>query len=452
MEIQPQFGSQAAYESYLDAATRAKKPIPTEEMDEIISTLSKVEIDSSIAEVISSDPNESSLVIPYYRNNKHRIYSVFEKYPDDLEIIQNLNLYLINEIPKASLVRIEFPQPGIKTSLKFSKLGSSTELNKFLSELIYLLEIRKDIDYAMSTYKGYSKLASWLLKTIGKHKRESGVIHVVLQPRDHEFLTEILKTKSDTLVYRAFLQTISLLAEITTLPITLTACTIRLNKLLKNEIPNLVLKRNLSDISDVEPYYIWASVTTPEERGVLTKTVKKNFFQEQNKILRKLRTKDNLTAHKELVNLKKEVDKELPNGVKATLYGRLKFYNHLKTQKDTKDSLAKRQGTKQLSIAEVHRHAKERGVLSLFSPDNIIATALGVVNKPTELIDLTKMIKFNPDTDHLFYYRQDIESSLTFKSLLTRESEGIITQMESLFLSAIISRCVQFVPGVDRRF
>jgi len=359
-------------------------------------------------------------------------------------------LYLINGIPKASLVKIEFPQPGLKTNLKFSKLGNSTELNKFLSELIYLLEIRKDIDYTMSTYKGYSRLASWLLKTIGKFKRDTGVVHVVLQPRDHEFLSEILKTKSDTLVYRAFQQTISLLTEIATLPTDLTFTTIRLNKLLRNEIPNLVLRRNLSDVTDVEPYYIWTSVTTPEERGVLTKTAKKNFFQEQNKILRKLRTKDNTSAHKELLDLKKEVDKELPNGIKATLYGRLKFYNFLKSQEEIKKSLATRQGTRQLSIAEVHRYARDRGVLSLFSPENIIATALGVFNKPTELIDLTKFLKYNPDTDYLFYYRQDIEASLTYKNLQTRQTEGKITQREEILLAAINSRSIQFIPGQRR--
>jgi len=451
MEVNNQSDNRAGSLTYSAAAAGVNQTIPQEEMAQILLTLNKVEIDTSIADIISSDPTESSKVIPYYRNNKHKIYSVFEKYPDDLELVQNLNLYLINEIPKASLVRIDFPQPGLKTSLKFSKLGSSTELNKFLSELIYLLEIRKDIDYTMSTYKGYSRLASWLLKTIGKYKRDTGVVHVTLQPRDHEFLTEILKTKSDTLVYRAFQQTISLLTEISTLPPTLTSCTLRLNKLLKNEIPNLVLRRNLSDVTDVEPYYIWVSVTTPEERGVLTKTAKKNFFQEQNKILRKLRTKDNTTAHKELIDLKKEVDKELPNGIKATLYGRLKFYNFLKSQKEIKESLATRQGTRQLSVAEVHRYARERGVLSLFSPENIIATALGVVNKPTELIDLTKFIKYNPDTDHLFYYRQDIESSLTYKGLLSREVEGKLTQQEGMLLAAINSRSIQFIPGVDRR-
>jgi len=123
----------------------------------------------------------------------------------------------------------------------------------------------------------------------------------------------------------------------------------------------------------------------------------------------------------------------------------------LKSQKEIKESLATRQGTRQLSVAEVHRYARERGVLSLFSPENIIATALGVVNKPTELIDLTKFIKYNPDTDHLFYYRQDIESSLTYKGLLSREVEGKLTQQEGMLLAAINSRSIQFIPGVDRR-
>jgi hypothetical protein len=421
---------------------------------EIISTLSRVEIDTSIAEIISSDPESSSKVIPYYRNNKHRIYSVFETYPDDLEIIQNINLYLIAQIPNASLVRLKYPQPGIKTDLKFSKLGKSTELNKLCSELIYLLRIREDIDYDNSSYKGYSKLASWLFKTVTHFKKnpDKSVIHVVLQPRDHTLIGDILKTESNTLVYRAFMQTINLLVMVASLPPTLSSLTKRISQLLGNEIPNLILRKNLSDTTNIEPYYIWTSITSPEERGVLTKKVGENFFNSQNKLLREFRSSKPTRAHEELVKLKAKVDAALPNGVKATLYGRLKFYNHLKKSDEVKKILDSSQGTKQLPIATTRSHSKKQGVLSLFAPENIIGTCYNVVNKPTELMDLTKLIKYNPDTDYIFYYKQDLESSLTYKHLVTRSQDGNSTLAENSLLASIESRAIQFVPGVDRRF
>jgi len=91
-------------------------------------------------------------------------------------------------------------------------------------------------------------------------------------------------------------------------------------------------------------------------------------------------------------------------------------------------------------------------VLSLFAPENIVGTTLGVVNKPTELMDLSKLIKYNPDTDHLFYYKQDLESSLTYKTLCTRVQENKATLAEKALLGTIETRTILFVPGVDRRF
>jgi hypothetical protein len=443
---------QDASSTFAAVAAGIYSTIPQEELKEILSILEKVEIDTTIADVISSDPETSSRRIPYYRNNKHRIYSVFEDYPDDLEIIQSLNMYLISQIPKCSLVRIPYPKPGLKTDLKFSKLGRTTEINKLVSELIFLLRIREDIDYDNSIYRGYSKLSSWLFKTVGFYRKMNDkVVHVVLSSRDHEFLTENLKTESDTLSYRAIQQTISLLCVIASLPSTLTKITNRVHKLLGNEIPNLVLRKNLSDISNIEPYYIWLSVTTPEERGVLTKKVGENFFQTQNKLLRNIRGVSSPTASKDLVDLKKKVDSNLPNGTKATIYGRLKFYNHLKSQDDVKKLLISRKGTKQLSIAELHRYARDQGVLSLFAPENIIGTCHNVINKPTELMDLTKSIKYNRDTDNLFYYKQDIESCLTIKTLQTRVEEKTATNAELSLLSSINTRMITFIPGVDRR-
>jgi hypothetical protein len=429
--------------NYRDVASGSKcEAISDSEMEYIIDTLSGVEIDSSVADVVTNDPKVSSKEIPYYRNNNHRIYSVFETpIPEDLEIIQNINLYLIAQIPLASLVRIPYPKPGLKTDLKFSKLGKSTKLKKFCSELIFLLEISKSIDYSETKFKGFSKLGSWLFKTVLRNRRDATekVVHVNLTKEDHNFLRQELDTEGETLVYRAFQQTIVLLAMIASLPEELSEITKRVSSLIGNKITGLVLKKNLSDSSNIEPYYIWSSVTTPEERGYLTKKVGENFFNRQNGLLRKFRSKNPENSEKELKSLKQLVDTKLNNGIKSTIYGRLKFYMSLKKRDDIKNTLSKRTGTKQLSVIEVHREAAIKGVLSIFATENIIATASDLIKKPIEIMDLTRLVLYHNSTDTTYYLTGDLESSTTYTSLRDTPPANL-SKSEELLLNSIMSR------------
>jgi hypothetical protein len=428
------------------------KAITIEEIEKICARLKQVEITSDIAEIISSDPIESSRVIPYYRNLKSRVFSVFENYQDDFEIIQDLNMYLISKIPDAKLTRVKWPEPGRKTDLKFSKSGNINEITKVIHEVIFLLRIKENIDYENSAYRGFSNVVNWLFKTANSLKGDATqkVVHVVLTPRDHEFLTKNLKVESDTLAYRAFLQTINLVIFLASLP-SFDDLIKRIKDLLSNKVQGLSIKRNLSDTTNVEPYYIWMSVLSPEERGVLIKIVGENFFNVQNKLLRKFRSFNAGTSGKDLELLKKRVDNKLTQGVKATIYGRLKIYRDVQMLPDVKHILTQRKGTHQLTDAELRRYSKDRRALSLFAEENIIASAYDVINKPIEIMDLTRFALLNPTTDKVFYYIGDIESSITYKSLIERESKNNLTEGEHILLLSIRSRAIQFVPGITRR-
>lgn len=277
------------------------------------------------------------------------------------------------------------------------------------------------------------------------------VIHVVLTPRDHEFLVKNLKTDGDTLAYRSFLQTINLLVYLASMG-SIDVVVKRLKDLLVNKVSGLVIKRNLSDSTNIEPYHIWMSVLSPEERGLLMKKVNENFFNTQSKLLRVYRSGNPGTSGKDLEVLKQRVDSSLSQGVKATIYGRLKVYRDVQKQPEVRQLISSRKGTKQLTDAELRRYAKDQGALSLFVEENIVATVNNVVIKPVEIMDLTRKAYLHPTTDKIFYYMEDIESTITYKSLLDKEIASKLSEGERNFLLSIRSRAIHFVPGSSRRY
>lgn len=359
----------------------------------------------------------------------------------------------MREIPDGTLTEIEYPQPGLKTSLTVAKLGNPTLITKVIKELIFLFRIKEDIDYDNTTYAGYSKITNWLMKTVKNFKNDATkrVVHVVLTPRDHSYLETELKCEGQTFAYKAFMQTLNLLVLLASLP-KVGVIANRLGDLLENRVTGFSIARNLTDISDIEPYYIWQTVLSPEERGVIVKLVGDNFFNSQNKLLRKYRSNTPDNAAAELRLMKNRIDERLPQGTKATIYGRLKFYNALKkSNANVKRTLNEREGTKQLTNTELYSYAKDHGAISLFACENIVATCHRVIVKPIEIMDLTRNLYLNRDTGTVFYYKQDIESCFTYKSLIDKRNENRLSIGEAAFLQSIDSRAINFVPGVNRR-
>jgi len=437
--------------NYSEITQNIERALSDDEREVIYSQLKKVEISNDVVDIISTDPDKSSREIVYYRNLKVRVFSAFDKVQEDFLTSQNFNLYLIDQIPKARITRQIWPKVGLNTALRTVKTGNITEIDKIIKELIFLLRIKEDIDYTETQYKGFSPIVNWLMKTILKYRRDGGVAHVTLTPGDHLWLCKNLKTDGETIAYKLFQQTIALLVLNASLTFN-DEFHNRLRAILAGQLEGFSIKRNQTDLADIEPYYIWNAVTTPEERGILIKCAGENFFNEQNRLLRKFRNNTADTAiDQELRSLKARVDKRLAQGAKATIYGRLRFYSDLKREPEITQLLTKRAGTKQLSIGELHRYAKERGRLSIFAPENILATALDIIKKPIEIMDLTRCIYLNSDTNSMFYYKQDVESCLTVKTLYTHREERRISVEEEALLAMIETRMIQFIPGVSRR-
>jgi len=438
---------------YADIAVSNKNiALDPNEIAEIISHLQKVEISSEISDVVTTDPIKSSEVIPYYRNLKHRVFSVFDTVQDDFLTAQNLNKYLISQLPEAKLTRQTWPKAGYKSPLRITKTGNIMEINKIIHELIFLFKIKEDIDYEASSYKGFSPVVNWLFKIANSCKSDATqkVVHVVLTPKDHVFLTDKLKVESETLAYRLLLQTVNLIALHASLPAT-TVLTKRIKDLLSNKIEGFAIKKTLTDATNAEPYYIWQTIMTPEERGILTTKVGENFFNTQNKIYRQFRSLNPGNSSHDLNALKRKVDSNLPQGVKATIYGRLKVYREIQESPEVRALLAKRKGTKQLTDAELRRYARDRRMLSLFAEENIVATCYNVVKKPIEIMDLTRNAYLDPLTGRAFYYTADVESTVTYRKLLSHERESCLSIGESALLQSIRSRMIQFIPGISRR-
>jgi len=194
------------------------------------------------------------------------------------------------------------------------------------------------------------------------------------------------------------------------------------------------------------------SVLDPEERGLLIKRVGDNFFNTQNKLLRAYRGSNPGTSSLELEKLKKTVDSRLSQPIKATIYGRLAVYRDVKnSNSEAMDIISSRKGTKQLTDAELRRYANIRKATSLFAPENIVAGIYDLINKPIEIMDLTRHAFLDPTTSKVFYYTQDIESSVTYKDLAGKIAAGNANVGEAALFNSIKSRTIQFVPGISKR-
>jgi hypothetical protein len=434
-------------------------------------SIEKIEISNQIAEVVSRDTSKAARETAYYKNFKDRKYSVFDSLPEEVHNLQAVNCLAIGEIPNSSLIIIDFDKYQSETkdinvisdkSISEAEsrqkrpheplrdangnvivtpgrpraLGNIETLKTVYAELVFLLRLKKDIDYENTTYKGYSSLVKWILKRISQFpKPKDGVFHAVLTPEDHKFLSIETNMNSNKIVYKMLVQLIAVLGfhyhciyagHIHT----------NLKKIIEGEVKYIQLAKNVSDIKDIEPLYQWNSITSIKEREWIVNRLGRNVFHEQNKLLdfyRRGKTEVPsdwkkpgpstvassstviLDVVKELRDINSFMKNTLPQGVYSVVYGRLRKYHDFRKKNPTAFPKNPKTGALgNISYQDFLKKADDELSMDLFAEENVLAITLGLVNRSTQISDLTKLIHFNKHTLNFYYNASEVRNCITY--------------------------------------
>jgi len=413
-----------------------KRALSDEELIEIENRIQKYDLNSKHAEIISRDPNKSSEEIPYYRNFKEMIFSLLTNIPAELLSLQDINAYLINEIPKSKITWIPNERKSLSMS-KYSKIGNVEGIKDIFGDFIFFLRLKKDVDYEESRITP-SEATKWILRFIFNYesphevveedkqpsltkakdiKKHMQTLHVVFKPEDHTSLQKLTGLSSETKAYRLIMQLINLLVFHYRVMISGHVHQ-RLKDILEGKNQPVQLIRTVKDLK-VEPFHLWTSVTSLEERAVIKKRLGKDIVKDQSKLLDEYRRGKDNTAAKKLTDLQTEVKRTLPQGFFSVLYGRLKIYNQMR--KSHPERFPVRPNTKdlrmQMSYGEFLSYVnKDKLNIDLFAEENVTAICSGLINRSTEIVDLTTHVRFDETTKKMLYLRKDLSKSLTYRS------------------------------------
>jgi hypothetical protein len=174
--------------SWSEIASKTKKIelVPKEELDEIYRRVQTLTVSSDIAETVSADPIKNSKEIPYYRNSKRGVYSVFTDPPGPLRALQDVNILMISESEARQLTRIDYPLWSKDSTSSVKKVGDAGPLAKLAAEIAFILRFNRDIDYTTSSFKGFSQGLKWILRKIQSAKLKSSQrVDLELTSKDH---------------------------------------------------------------------------------------------------------------------------------------------------------------------------------------------------------------------------------------------------------------------------
>jgi len=411
--------------------------LPQTEVNEIINRLNTLAVKSNIAEISSADPDKNSTIIPYYRNSRKQIFSVFENCPPELMAVQDLNLYLANAIGRGKVHRINYDAYRKSPTTNFVDIGNSEQIRKFVAEMVFLLRIATDINYEESTLKSYSdctKLVLRIVQVINANSKDS--LNISLKPEHHKQLQDIFVVKSDKLGYRALMQTIVLLCDHLAFKKEGQIAQ-RLRDIYAGKVNAAPVNRTATDVTNVEPLYIWSSVLSPREREEVNKKIGKDIFREQNKLFDLYRRKANLETVNNLHKLNKEIHDNLPAGFWSVLYGRLKEYHSYRKSDNYKKLLRskltsnrmidtlKKSPNPQIPYREFVRDVVvKQSKLDLFCEETITCVITDYKKRSTEITDLCALVQWDDLLAQQYYNASDLSRSKSYNILLQEKNKG----------------------------
>jgi hypothetical protein len=393
-------------------------------MKEIKARLSKVEIDESIAVVETVDKMKNAEVIPYYKNTKERIWSLFKNAHEDILLINDINTLLINAIPNSRAVWIDYTTINNKDSLiKTKSKGDCAKLNSLARELVFVLRLKPDIDYENASYKGASKLLKFILKMM-MDMRNGVKKTFIIEPEEHKVLQRELAVRDETLAYKAICQTVILLmfhykfifdGEFSK---NITSATDPEGK------NTIIIRRTMGDIKGIEPFYQWNIVLSPEEKKVLIECLGKDIFAIQNKLLSEFRKPSQPKSAEiasQLNTLTEKVKTRVGNSYLSIIYGRLKVYHAAKNDSKMKQLFIKDGKPRDLSYPQVlDKIVKEQKVFDLFCEDITLGIILKEINNGQEIRDLSVKTRYDEVPRRTYYEFDEIKHTKTIRDLVMR--------------------------------
>jgi len=403
-----------------------------EEREAIINRLKNQPMSIETGELITTDIESSSRITPYYRNFKHRLFSVFEDCPGELQVLQDISLLLIDKVSNATITRIPYAGNNPKAAYKFTQIGNIEVAKRLSEELIIILQLRDDIDYTLTRIKNPSPILKWILKYISMFSYSHGTgFHVVFDPQDHKVLQSLLNTESNRLVYRVILQIINLLIyHYKVLPGS--PIKQKVDEFINPQSPNYVaVRRNVSDLKNIEPLYIWTCILSPVERREIVRfSGINNLFQLQSQLLQKWKSTNPGDAEKQLLQINDTLHKQLPQGVFAIIYGRLGHYRKIREDPSFSSNFGINPKTKtkaQAAYNAVVQMFQQTGKASLIAEENILWILYKYISRGTEITDLTQCTKYDPKTNRPHYYWGDILHSKSIARLADKARKGDLT-------------------------
>lgn len=327
-------------------------------------------VSSVIATIVSNDPKQAAGSIPYYRNTKLRIFSLFKNEPAGLTPLQDLIIYLIKGMSKASVIKIDFtlkyttqkpvPKPSVSSkklklhkpeekkevkepdameedsdSVKYVDVGSIKNLEMFYQECIYVFRLKRDIDYELSVKHPYTVLFKWVLQKVrtSPESKLNTNWHLSFTAGDHAALSDLAGVASTSLQYKALTLFITLLAFHYRCEFESPVKTIITN-IINGTFVGIKVPVRLSDVKDIDAMHVWPAILSPLERSWVNRVLgKTSFLQEYNKLLNAYR-RHPASGKQALQSFCSEVKRTLPDKIYSIIYGRLKSYHELRKAKD----------------------------------------------------------------------------------------------------------------------
>jgi len=262
------------------AAREESSVLPEGEANEVIKRLSSLALKTNVAEVTLTDPEQSSKETPYYRNSRRQLFSVFLNCPPELQAIQDLNMILAHKLSVGFIQRNDYEVYKKNPTRVFVDIGNMEQIRRFVAEMTFLLQIAEGIDYDLSHLKSYSDITKGVLKLVQVLVNNArGNLNIAMTPGQHEVLQNITQVRSDRLGYRALMQTIVLLCD-HLISKREGQISKRLIDIFTGKVQSVPINRNVMDITNIEPLYIWSCVMSLTERTMVEKIIGRNIFQE----------------------------------------------------------------------------------------------------------------------------------------------------------------------------
>jgi hypothetical protein len=181
--------------SFSDALKGKTLYFDTKLGNQALEEISKSGVKMLTGNVVSTNTEQASMSVLYYKNFNKKVFSLPELNDRIASLITNICKLLIANIPDSTLY-VWSDEYARDQNISYP---ASSEVERFLSEMAYLLHAYKDIDYTQSVITEYSALTRSIFSRVYEQlERESASKSFNITPDFYMELERITGLKSST--------------------------------------------------------------------------------------------------------------------------------------------------------------------------------------------------------------------------------------------------------------